>query len=174
MTEAARSTSASLRNHDGGTGLVRHQAGPDLGDDDHRGEQADAEHGVAGEQRRQPALCRRDDQRGGRQRPHHRREHPQPGQPQRQDGPGDGHDAGAHDGGEPVRAEVAEHVRGPLKFFEEAERVVVIRLVDPAGRDAESLRHGSRFASSPRAAVGQNRLPGHNLHLCPCYRGYRI
>jgi hypothetical protein len=39
---------------------VLNQPEPDLGDDDHRREQADAEHRVAGEQQRQPTLSRRD------------------------------------------------------------------------------------------------------------------
>ena len=69
------------RHHDRGAGLVRHQPRPDLGDDDHRGEQADAEHGVAREQQRQPALRRgdvRDQQRAGGGRDHRRDDRHQP------------------------------------------------------------------------------------------------
>ena len=51
------STIQQRRHHDGGAGLVRHQPRPDLGDDDHRGARADAEHGVAAEQQRQPACA---------------------------------------------------------------------------------------------------------------------
>jgi hypothetical protein len=35
--------------------------------------------------------------------------------------------AGAHDGGKPVRAEVADNVARPLQFFQKAERGVALR-----------------------------------------------
>jgi hypothetical protein len=257
------------RDHGGGAGLVRHQPRPDLGDDDDRGEQADAEHRVTGQQQRQPPLPRgdvRDQQRavggrdhrrhhrhqpatervavldlvprhhqvrdpdrgdqaerrpgqpqppvdadrggpdhvpaqhqratahrhqghggcppelrhhrvrgmrpgpfgkflpvhgpGGRQsdqhdrgqRPHHGREPAQPRHLERQDGGGVGHDAGAHHGGKPVRAEVAENVSRPFQIFQYAERCPV-----PARPHGACPGDVQRLCHAPSLAPGCGR-----------------
>ena len=94
----------------------------------------------------QAAISAHQHRRG--QPPYGRGEHAQPGHLQRQDRRGVRHDAGAHDGGEPVRAEVAEHVTRPLQVFEQAERSALIRPPDRARPgEVQSLCHASSLAA---------------------------
>ena len=73
----------------------------------------------------------------------------------RQDGRGIADDPGAHDGGKPVRAEVAEHVPRPFQVFQQAERAVVIRACSLTVRAGGSLSNhdSSLTADQSRHAV---------------------